>query len=91
MQITIIFVFLRFTAVFTQSKVHLSEGIDREFFFQSQTSNSLSISTLGFLRTNTDSWENSTVLILLAMDGFSRICEWNILESLSNGRSAHEH
>ena len=55
MQITIIFVFLRFTAVFTQSKVHLSEGIDREFFFQSQTSNSLSISTLGFLRTNTDS------------------------------------
>ena len=55
MQITIIFVFLRFTAVFTQSMVHLSEGIDREFFFQSQTSNSLSISTLGFLRTNTDS------------------------------------
>ena len=39
-----IFKFLSFTAVFTQSKVHLSDGIDREYTFQNQTSNSFSIS-----------------------------------------------
>ena len=46
---------LEFSAVFTQSKAHLSDGIDRECTFQIQTSNSLSISTQGFLRTNIDS------------------------------------
>ena len=43
-QITAIFKFLNFAAVLTQSKAHLSDGIDRECTFQIQTSNSLSIS-----------------------------------------------
>ena len=46
---------LNFTAVFTQSKAHLSDGIDREYTFQIQTSNSLSISAHGFLGINRDS------------------------------------
>ena len=44
-----------FTAVFTQSRAHLLDRIDREGNFQIQTSNSLSISAQGFLRMNTDS------------------------------------
>ena len=37
-----IFKFSNFTAVFTQSKAHLSGGIDRECTFEIKTSNSLS-------------------------------------------------
>ena len=71
-QITTIFKFFNFTAVFTQSKAHLSDRIDRECTFQIQTSNSLSISVL---RMNTDPWVNLTILILLAL--CSRIIyEW---------------
>ena len=44
-----------FAAVFTESKAHLSDGIDRQCTFQIQTSNSLSISAQGFLPMNTDS------------------------------------
>ena len=54
-QITMIFQFLDFTAVFTLSKAHLSDRIDRECTFEIQTSNSLSISAQGFQRMNTDS------------------------------------
>ena len=61
-QITTIFKFLSFTTVFAQSKVHLSDGIDREYSFQNQTSNLLSISAQGFLRTNIDCSVNSTLL-----------------------------
>ena len=61
-QITTIFKFLSFTTVFAQSKVHLSDGIDREYTFQNQTSNLLSISAQGFLRTNIDCWVNWTLL-----------------------------
>ena len=46
---------LEFSAVFTQSKAHLSDGIDRECTFQIQTSTSLSISAQGIWRMNTDS------------------------------------
>ena len=101
-QITTIFKFLNFTAVFTQSKAHLSDGIDRECTFQIQTSNSLSISAQVFLRMNTDSWVNSTILILLALN--TRISyEWlfqnlrtkyvskSVGWNLSDGRNAHEH
>ena len=42
-QIMTIFKFLSFTAVFTQSKSHLSDEIDRECTFRIQRSNSLSI------------------------------------------------
>ena len=48
-QITTIFKFLSFAAVFTKSKAHLSDGIDRKCTFQIQTSNSLFISVHGFL------------------------------------------
>ena len=61
-QITTIFKFLSFTTVFAQSKVHLSDGIDREYSFQNQTLNLLSISAQGFLRTNIDCSVNSTLL-----------------------------
>ena len=44
-QITTIFKFLNFIAIFTQSKANLSDGIDRECTFQIQTSNSLYLST----------------------------------------------
>ena len=101
-QITTIFKFLNFTAVFTQPKAHLSDGIDRECTFQIQTSNSLSISARGFLHMNTDSWVNSTILILLALN--TRISyEWlfqnlrtkyvskSVGWNLSDGRNAHEH
>ena len=54
-QITTIFMFLSFTAVFTQSKAHLLNGIDRRCTFRNQTSDSLSISAQGFLCANTDS------------------------------------
>ena len=54
-QITTIFKFLDFTAVITQSKAHLLDGIDRECTFQIQTSNSLSISAQSSLHMNTDS------------------------------------
>ena len=49
---TTVFKFLNLTAVFTQSKARLSDGIDRECTFQIQTSNSLSITAQGFLRMN---------------------------------------
>ena len=62
-----IFKFLSLTAVFTQSKVYLSDGTDRECTFQNQTSNSFSVSA-SFLRTNTDSYVDSTILILLALN-----------------------
>ena len=101
-QITTVFKFLNFTTVFTQSKAHLSDGIDRECTFQIQTSNSLSISAQVFLRMNTDSWVNSTILILLALN--TRISyEWlfqnlrtkyvskSVGWNLSDGRNAHEH
>ena len=52
-QVKTVFSFLNFTAVFTQSKTHMSDGIDRESTFQIQTSNSLSAQ--GFLCMNTDS------------------------------------
>ena len=42
--------------------------IGREYTFQNQTSNSLSISALGVLRTNTDSSINLTILILSALN-----------------------
>ena len=101
-QITTIFKFLNFIAIFTQSKANLSDGIDRECTFQIQTSNSLSISAQGFLRMNTDSWVNSTILILLVLNTrisyellfqnlrtkyVSKSVGWN----LSDGRNAHEH
>ena len=74
-QVTTIFKFLNFTAVFTQSKARLSDGIDRKFTFQTETSNSLSISAQDFLRMIRDSWVNSTIMILLALN--TRIsCEW---------------
>ena len=63
-----IFKFSNFAAVFTGSKVQLSNGIDRECTFQIQTSNSLSISAQSFLRMNKDSWVNSTTLTLLALN-----------------------
>ena len=67
-QITMIFEFLNCTAVFTQSKAHLSNGIDREFTFKILTSNSLSVSAQAFLHMNTDSWVNLTILILLVLN-----------------------
>ena len=67
-QITSIFKFLSFTTVFTQWMVHLLDGIERECTFQNQISNSFSISAQGFLCTNTDSWVNSTILVLLALN-----------------------
>ena len=101
-QITNIFKFLSFTTVFTQWTVHLLDGIDRECTFQNQISNSFSISAQGFLRTNTDSWVNSTILVLLALNArvsyewvfqnfrtkyVSKSVGWN----LSDRRNAHEH
>ena len=93
--------FLDFTAVFTQSKAHLSDGIDRECTFKILTSNSLSISAPGFLRMNIDYWINSTILILLALN--TRIShEWlfqnlrtkyvskSVGWNLSDGRNAHK-
>ena len=55
MQITTVFKFLNFIAVFTQSKAYLFDEIDRECTFQIKTLNSLSMSAHGFLRMNTDS------------------------------------
>ena len=101
-QITTIFKFLNFTAVFTQSKAHLSDGIDREYTFQIQTSNSLSISAQDFLGMNTDSWVNWTTLILLTLNTrisykwlfqnlrtkyVSKSVGWN----LQDGRNVHEY
>ena len=101
-EIMTIFKLLSFTAVFTKSKAHLSDGIDRECTFQIQTSNSLSISAQGFLHMNTDSWANSSILMLLALNNRisyewlfqnlrtkygSKYFGWN----LSDGRNAHEH
>ena len=54
-QFPMIFKFLNFTVIFTQSKVHLSDGIDRECTFYVQTSNPLPIPAQGFLLMNTDS------------------------------------
>ena len=54
-QITTIFKFLNFAAVFTQSRTHLLDGIDREWTFEIKTLNSLSMSTQDFLCMNTDS------------------------------------
>ena len=102
LEITTIFKFLNFTAAFTQSKAHLSDGIDREYTFQIQTSNSLSISAQGFLHMNTDSRANLNILMLLALNNrisyewlfqnlrtkyISKSFGWN----LSDGRNAHEH
>ena len=67
-QIMTIFKFSNFAAVFSESKGHLSNGIDSEYIFQIQTSNSLSISAQSFLRMNKDSWVNSTTLTLLALN-----------------------
>ena len=67
-QIMTIFKFSNFTAVFSESKGHLSNRIDSEYIFQIQTSNSLSISVQSFLRMNKDSWVNSTTLTLLALN-----------------------
>ena len=101
-QITTIFKFWNFTAVFTQSKAHLSDGIDKELLFQIQTSNLLFISAQGFVRMSTDSWVNSIILTLLALNTrisykwlfqnfqtkyVNKSFGWN----LSNGRNAHEH
>ena len=48
------FKILEFYCSFTQSRIHLSKGMDRECAFLKQTSNSFSISVQGFLRTNTE-------------------------------------
>ena len=99
-QITTIFKFLDFTAVITQSKAHLLDGIDRECTFQIQTSNSLSISAQSSLHMNTDSWVNSTILILLAQNTRSEWLFQNLQKkyvsksvgwNLPYGRNAHEH
>ena len=100
-QITTIFKFLNFAAVFTQSRAHLLDGIDREWTFQVKTLNSLSMSTQDFLCMNTDSWVNSTILILLALNIRSSY-EWlfqnlrmkyggkSVGWDLSDGRNTHE-
>ena len=75
-----IFKFLNFPPVFTQSKAHLSDGIDGGCTFQIQTSKSLSNSAQGFLRMNTYSWVNSTILILLALN--TRISYECLLQNL---------
>ena len=67
-QIMAIFKFSNFTAVFSESKGHLSNGIDSEYTFQIQTSNSLSISAQSFLHMSKDSWVNSTTLTLLVLN-----------------------
>ena len=74
-QVMTIFKFSKVTAVLAESKCHLSNGIDSEYTFQIQTSNSLSISAQSFLRMNKDSWVNSTTLILLALNTRIRY-EW---------------
>ena len=63
-----IFKFSNFTAVFSESKGHLSNGIDSEYTFQIQTSNSLSISAQSFPRMNRNPGVNSTTLTLLALN-----------------------
>ena len=100
-QITTIFKFLNFAAVFTQSRTHLLDGIDREWTFEIKTLNSLSMSTQDFLCMNTDSWVNSTILILLALNIRSSY-EWlfqnlrmkygskSVGWDLSDGRNTHE-
>ena len=103
-QIMTIFKFSNFTAVFSESKGHLSNGIDSEYIFQIQTSNSLSISAQSFLRMNKDSWVNSTTLTLLALN--TRISYESLFQNLrtkykyvsssvgwnlSDERNAHEH
>ena len=101
-QITTIFKFLNFTVFFTQSKAHLSDGIDREFTFKILASNSLPISEQACLHMNTDSIVNSTFLILLALN--TRISyEWlfqnlqtkyaskSVGWNLSDGTWTHEH
>ena len=95
------FKFLSFTAVFTQPQVHLLDEIDRKCTFENQISNSFSILAQGFLRINTDSWVNSAILILLALNPrvsnewiflnllmkyVSKLVGWNLLD----GRNAHE-
>ena len=100
--ITTILKFLNFAEILTQSKAHLLDGIDRECTFQMKTSNSLSISAQSFLRMNTNSRVNSTILTLLALN--TRIsCEWFfqnlrtkhvskfVGSNLSDGRNAHDH
>ena len=67
-KITTIFKFLSFPAVFTQSKVQLSDGIDRKSTLKNQLSNSFPTSAQYFLRMNTDSWINWTILILLPLN-----------------------
>ena len=101
-QITTIFKFLNCTAVFTQSKAHLSDGTNRECTFQIQTSNLLSIQAQGFLRLNTGSWVNSIIVILLALNTRIRY-EWlfqnlqknyvskSIVWNRLDRRNAHEH
>ena len=103
-QVMTIFKFSNVTAVFSESKGHLSNGIDGEYTFQIQTSNSLSISVQSFLRMNKDSWVNSTTLTLLALN--TRISYESLFQNLrtkyknvsssvgwnlSDERNAHEH
>ena len=103
-QVMTIFKFSNVTAVFSESKGHLSNGIDGEYTFQIQTSNSLSISAQSFLRMNKDSWVNSTTLTLLALN--TRISYESLFQNLrtkykyvsssvgwnlSDKRNAHEH
>ena len=100
MQIKTIFKYLDFIAVFTQSKAHLSDGINRECTFQIQISNSLSISAHGFLCMNTDSWVNSAILLALNtrishewlfQDLRTKYVSKSVGWNLSDGRNAHEH
>ena len=101
-QITTIFKFLNYFSVFTQSKAHLTDGIDIECTFQIQTSNSLSTSAQSLWRMNTGFWVISTNVILLALNTrisyewllqnlrkkyVSKFVGWN----LSDGRNAQEH
>ena len=101
-QIITIFKFLNFAAIFTQSKADLSDGIDRESNFKVLTSNLLSMSAQAFLSMNTDSWINSIILILLALNTrISHECLFQNLRTkyvsksvgrnLSDGRNAHRH
>ena len=96
-QITTIFKFLNFTAVFTQLKVHLSDGIDRACTFQIQTSNSLSISAqiLSHEHRFLSKFKFRFLILLVLNTRISH--EWLFQNlrtkyvSLSDGRNAHEH
>ena len=91
-----------YCSFFHSQKLILSDGIDRDCTFKMQTSNSLCISAQGFLRINTNSWVNSTTLILLALNTrisyewvFQNLWTKYIIKSvgwnLSDGKNAHKH